>query len=131
MTLEVASELMPALLREARAAQPREACGLLFGDDGRIHSHCPTPNIHPTPDRNFEIDPKALILAHRAMRGGGPRLAGYYHSHPHGPPEPSATDRAMAARDAMIWAIIGQGEVRFWRAGTDGFEPLPYRVTGE
>ena len=62
------------------------------------------------------------------MRAGGPRLVGHYHSHPHGPPEPSRTDRALAAPDGMIWAIAGEGRVALWRAGGDGLEPLPYRA---
>ncbi len=60
------------------------------------------------------------------MRMGGPELAGYYHSHPNGPLEPSATDRALAAADGMIWAIVALGEVRLWRAGPHGFTALSY-----
>ena len=129
MTVTVTSAVLDALLAQARAARPLEACGLLFGAGGAISAHQPAANVHPTPHSHFEIDPQALIDAHRAMRGGGPRLAGYYHSHPSGPPEPSATDRALAAGDGMIWAIIGDGRVTLWRAGEEGMEPLPYRVT--
>lgn len=130
MTVIVTSEVVAGLLAEARAAHPREACGLLFGSDGAITAHRRAPNVHPTPETRFEIDPQALIDAHRAMRGGGPRLVGYYHSHPAGPPEPSATDRALAAADGMVWAIVGQGRVTLWRAGHGGLTPLPFHVTG-
>ncbi len=102
MTIAVTSSVLDALLREARAARPREACGLLFGTDDAIAAHRPAVNVHPNPATHFEIDPQALIDAHRAMRQGGPRLVGYYHSHPVGPPEPSATDRTQAARDSMV-----------------------------
>ncbi len=128
MTIAVTSSVLDALLREARAARPREACGLLFGTDDAIAAHRPAVNVHPNPATHFEIDPQALIDAHRAMRQGGPRLVGYYHSHPVGPPEPSATDRTQAARDSMVWAIAGEGRVELWRAGEHGFEALPYRV---
>lgn len=128
MTVTVTSTVLEALLAEVRAAQSREACGLLFGTDVCITHHRPTTNVHPTPNTRFEIDPQALIDAHRAMREGGLRLVGYYHSHPSGPPEPSATDRALAAGDGMIWAIAGEGRVALWRAGEDRMEPLPYRV---
>lgn len=107
---------------------PLEACGLLFGTDIAITAHQPTTNVHPTPETHFEIDPQALIDAHRAIREGGRNLVGYYHSHPSGPSEPSATDRALAGRDGMIWAIVGTGRVALWRAGGDGLQPLPYRV---
>ena len=62
----------------------------------------------------------------RAARAGGPRLVGYYHSHPTGAPEPSATDRAQAAHDGRVWAIAAEGEVRFWRDDETGFVPLSY-----
>lgn len=130
MDLTVTSELVEALLAEASSAMPREACGLLFGSAGRIDCHRPTANVHSAPETRFEIDPQALVDAHRAMRSGGPRLAGYYHSHPQGRPEPSATDRAMAYPDGMVWAIVGEGQVTFWHAGGDGLEPLPYRFAG-
>jgi desampylase len=130
MPIEVTSSVLDALLAQARVAFPREACGFLFGTAEAITGHRAAANVHPAPATHFEIDSQALIDAHRAMRGGGPRLIGYYHSHPSGPPEPSATDRAQAARDGMIWAIIGEGRVTLWRAGGDGLAPLPYRLRG-
>ncbi|MCH2487040.1 MAG: M67 family metallopeptidase [Erythrobacter sp.] len=83
-------------------------------------------NVHPEPARFFEIDPQALIDAHRAARSGGAQLVGYYHSHPLGPPEPSATDRAQATGDGRVWAIIGHQTIRLWRDTKQGFEPLSY-----
>ncbi len=122
----VTSAVLEGLLAEARAAHPRECCGLLFGDGDAITGFSAAANVHPTPETHFEIDPQALIDAHRAARGDAPRVAGYYHSHPRGPAEPSATDRALAARDGMVWAIIGRGEVRLWRAHENGFSALSY-----
>lgn len=128
MTIEVTSAVLNGLLEEARAAYPHECCGLLFGSEAEIRVHRPTINVHSALATRFEIDPQALIDAHRAMRGGGPRLVGYYHSHPDGPPEPSAIDREMAGEDGMIWAIVGEGRVTLWRAERVRMEPLPYRV---
>lgn len=126
MAWMVTSAVVADLLSEASLAHPNECCGLLFGTDDVITAHQPATNVHPIPHSHFEIDPQALINAHRAMRAGGPRLIGYYHSHPHGPPEPSAADCALAAADEMIWAIIARGEVRLWRAGPQGFSGLSY-----
>lgn len=128
MTIEVTSAVLAALESAARAAHPQEACGLLLGSGDCIRSARPAANVHPEPRIRFEIDPQALIDAHRAMRNGGPLLMGYYHSHPIGSARPSATDRALAARDGMVWAIIGREETTFWRAGDDGLTSLPYRV---
>ena len=128
MPIEVSSKVIETLLGEAARAHPRECCGLLFGKGDEIISAQPTANVHPEPSRHFEIDPRALLDAHRAARGGGRQVVGYYHSHPNGAAEPSATDRAMAAPDGAIWAIIAAGRITLWRSGDAGFEALPYVV---
>ena len=120
------ANLTEQLLAEATAAHPREACGLLLGRGDRIDEVRPCANVHPHREGFFEIDPLALIAAHRAAREGGPQIIGYYHSHPEGPPEPSATDRANATGDGRVWAIVGKGKVGWWRDGAHGFEPLSY-----
>lgn len=124
MRLEVTREAANAMAAAARAAHPREACGILFGREGRIERFAETANVHPDPERHFEIDPQALIDAYRAEREGGPRVVGWFHSHPAGPAEPSATDRAMASPDGRVWAIWGKGGLAFFRAVEGGFEPL-------
>ena len=122
------------ILADADARAPEEACGILFGSLDRIEDARPAPNVHPEPRRRFAIDPQALIDAHRAARNGGPSIAGYYHSHPASPPDPSATDVAMAAGDGLVWAIAGRvggkWRLRFWRDTEGGFVPLSYNATG-
>jgi desampylase len=128
MDLELTSGTMATLLKEATRAYPRECCGLLLGRGHRIERAVPTANVHPDPARHFEIDPAALIAAHKAARNGGPQLLGYYHSHPNGLAGPSPEDIASAERGGRIWAIIAHGDVLFWRDGPHGFEPLCSRV---
>ena len=129
MDIEVTSQALTAMRAASAAAHPLEACGLLLGEGGRIIAACGTANVHPAPQTHFEIDPQALIDAHRAARAGtGPQVLGYFHSHPVGLPEPSATDRACAARDGRIWAIIAGAEVRFWADGNEGFAALSFTI---
>jgi len=103
---------------------PNECCGIILGAGPRIKAIIPARNIHSDPGKRFEIDPHALIKAFRQERAGGPEVLGYYHSHPHGPAHPSATDAAQAAGDNRIWAIIAPGETTWWRDAPDGFTPL-------
>lgn len=117
-----------AILRAASGAHPNEACGLLLGTATHIVAAQPTANVHPEPARHFEIDPAALIAAHKAARAGGPQLVGYFHSHPNGLARPSATDAAMAAGDGRIWAIAAAGEISLWRDVPSGFEALSYAI---
>lgn len=132
MELEITREVIATVLAEAARAAPREACGLLLGRGGRVLRAVPAANVHPDPLRHFEIDPAALIAAHRAAREGGEDLLGYYHSHPAGHPLPSATDCEHASGDGRVWAIAAAGEVLFFRDaerdGEQGFHPLPTRL---
>ena len=115
---------MAEMKAQAALARPFEACGLLLGSDDRIEAALATRNIHPTPLTHFEIDPAALIAAHRAARAGGPAIAGYWHSHPTGNAVPSPTDQAAASGDGKVWAIVASGEVTFWCDAADKFVPL-------
>lgn len=124
MDIEVASEVIDLILAEAAAAHPHECCGILLGQDGWVERALPAVNVHPDPSRHFEIDPAALIAAHKAARAGGAQVVGYYHSHPTGLAEPSATDRAMAAGDGRIWAIAADGRVSWWQDRQEGFAAL-------
>lgn len=130
-------KVLSALRAATSEAHPHEACGILLGTVELITGFIRTENVHPTPATRFEIDPQALIDAHRAARDGGPQVVGYFHSHPAGPAEPSATDALMAAGDGAIWAIAGGGEgsdsaslplITFWRDDIAGFTPLSYAL---
>lgn len=128
MEIGVTSGAMATLCEEAASALPCEACGLLLGRDATIREARPVANVHPAPETHFEIDPVALIAAHRTARKGGLQVLGYYHSHPTGDPAPSREDRAQASGDGRIWAIVAGGTIGWWRDGPQGFEALPTRV---
>jgi desampylase len=129
MAIAVTSGVLATLLEEAVRAHPLECCGLLLGRGLRIETVQPCANLHPQPERHFEIDLKALIVANRAARAGGPEVLGYYHSHPSGSTAPSATDRALASGDGRVWAIVAGGEIGWWRDGPKGFVTLTCRLT--
>ncbi len=126
--LPVPERVYRALLNEADLSGREECCGLLLGQSGRITSIAPARNIHPRPRTHFEIDPQALIDAHRSERTGGPQVVGYYHSHPLGNGLPSDTDRSNSPRDGKVWAIIGYDGLRFWEDTPDGFRALSYQI---
>lgn len=130
--MEITDAALGQMRAAAAAVHPREACGILLGEGGRITAARPARNVHPSPHTHFEIDPQALIDAHRAARAGGPAVLGYFHSHPQGPAIPSATDRACASGDGRVWAIIAAGDsggdVTFWRDGEEGFTALSFSI---
>jgi desampylase len=125
LDLSVTRTVINAMTAAARMAVPDEACGLLLGQGGHIDAFRATANVAPDPARHFEIDPAALIAAHKVERAGGKRLIGFFHSHPTGLPEPSATDRAQAARDGRVWAIATpDGAIGWFVSDMAGFMPL-------
>ncbi len=124
MDIEVTSQALTTMRAAAAAGHPHEVCGLLLGEGARIIAARVARNVHPTPATHFDIDPQALIDAHRAARAGGPQVLGYFHSHPTGDPVPSMTDRVSASGDGRIWAIIAGHDVRFWRDDIAGFAAL-------
>lgn len=120
MTARISSAALQRIRTEAAASPGVEICGLLFGDGLSIDEARGCANVAADPARAFEIDPAALLAAHRAMRAGGPRLIGCYHSHPVGGAVPSPRDAAAAAPDGMIWLIAAEDRVTAWRAVENG-----------
>jgi desampylase len=121
MTIRISRATHAALIAMADANPVQEVCAILFGQDNGIESFRGVLNVARDPSRMFEIDPAALIAAHRATRHGGPAIIGYFHSHPRGPAVPSETDRAYAAADGRLWLIAGMGVIKAWHALPTGF----------
>jgi proteasome lid subunit RPN8/RPN11 len=98
----------------------REACGLLFGTDGRITQATVARNVAADPWHRFEIDPAHLFDAHRRSRAGPARLIGCWHSHPNGQGEPSRHDREGVTDESWLWLIVAGGRIRAWRPVSKG-----------
>lgn len=111
MELVIASGVMAQIRAHAAGAPASEVCGLLLSDDAGRVAAVAAANVHPDPSRFFELDPAALLAAHRRQRDGGQRVIGHYHSHPGGLAEPSAQDAAAAdITSGWIWLIVADGQ---------------------
>ena len=132
--LSLSDALRAQFAAEARAAFPRECCGLIEGrrESGvvfatRFH---PTANLSPDAD-GFEIDPAAHLSLMRELRGSGFEIVGCYHSHPNGRPGPSDRDRARYAAEGFVWLIAAlagaASEVEFAAFVDADFRPLAVR----
>lgn len=141
---------LSAIEAKARAAAPREACGLLLGRGDTQTGFTVTRVVEsenvapPEAHDRFEIEPALLLRIHRSLREAAgaagaqasteaERILGVYHSHPGGKPAPSAVDRARAAAPGYVWLITaldaaGKGAVEtraFRHAG--GLEPARFQ----
>jgi proteasome lid subunit RPN8/RPN11 len=106
----ISDALQRQLADEARAAYPRECCGLIegvrAGDIIEARALHRTRNLASASDR-FEIDPAEHIRLLRTLRGTGCEIVGCYHSHPDGEPKPSLHDRDSAHDEDFVWLILG------------------------
>ena len=115
--------VLAAIEAAARRARPRECCGLLIGRREKteivILDALETANLAP-PDgpARFEIDARDHLRLQRELRGSDRHIVGLFHSHPHGPAQPSAADRAEAAYAGWVWLITA---VRDEAAETRGY----------
>lgn len=128
MDFQVTRAVLAQISAEAAAAHPHECCGVLLGRAAKVEEARTAANTHPSPANRFELDPQALIDAHRDARREGREVLGYYHSHPGGTSYPSETDRAMGAGDGKVWAIAGIDGITFWRDDGKEWEALSYAV---
>lgn len=70
---------------------PEEACGLVGGMHGDVHTLYPITNIHHSSSR-FKMDPQEQVNALLSIEDEGETLLAIYHSHPTGPRGMSTTD---------------------------------------
>ncbi len=94
-----------AMLSQLRAVYPLEGCGLLAGRAGRVERLYPVDNALRSPTE-YEMDPRQQLQAMLDLENAGWELLAIYHSHPHGPPEPSATDVARAYYPEALHVIV-------------------------
>ncbi|HFC53689.1 MAG TPA: M67 family peptidase [Gammaproteobacteria bacterium] len=115
--------LVNRLLGEAQRSPQAEVCGLVSSRGGRPERIHPVANVAKQPGKLFRMDPEGLVDAMRRIRQGGEQLFAIYHSHPHGPAAPSATDLREAEYPEALYLIVS--------LGTEGvLEMRGYRLEG-
>ena len=108
---------------------PHECCGALIARDGRLVEAYRLPNTTAAgARRRFRISPSDYRLAEARADAAGATLAGFYHSHPDHPAEPSAHDLELAWPN-FTYVIVSvragtAGDLTAWRLRDDrsGFD---------
>ncbi|HJX62955.1 MAG TPA: M67 family metallopeptidase [Polyangia bacterium] len=98
-----------ALLAQARAAAPIEACGILAGRDGHVMCFHPMTNVDASAD-HFMMDPREQFAVVKAMRAAGQQMLAIHHSHPATPARPSAEDIRLAVTPGVVYTILSVAE---------------------
>jgi proteasome lid subunit RPN8/RPN11 len=161
-TLLLPDSIRDEIVAHASEGAPEEVCGVLAGARGtekrqveensveensseepsaeenssevrRVEAHHPAENVAETPQTRYEIDPREQLELLEAVEAAGREVVGFYHSHPRGPAQPSATDAAQATwpdRSYVIVALDGGDEasVGSWRWTGEAFEGEVVRV---
>jgi proteasome lid subunit RPN8/RPN11 len=137
-------QALTVLLRVLAQPAPCEGCALLLGCraaaatvDGPPGGHAalgstwrlqriwPCLNVWDPPKerrQRFRIDPREQLLAQKWGRGRGLEVVGSAHSHPAGPPKPSATDLSLTLGPTLMLILAGgetpdrlvRGELSCW-----------------
>ncbi|QCS41280.1 desampylase [Natrinema versiforme] len=110
------------ILERARGGRPAEICGVLGGEyepegRSRVRSQYPAENVAETSRTRYEIEPEEQLAIFDRLEDRGEDIVGFYHSHPRGPPRPSATDTAQATWPNRSYLIVSLEplEVGSWR----------------
>jgi proteasome lid subunit RPN8/RPN11 len=123
--IEIPRILVNQLLHHAQASPELEVCGLIGSRNGVPVTCYPARNVSGTPESRFCLDAREQIDILRAMREQAEDLFAIFHSHPHGPAEPSLLDIELATYPEALYLIIsldtkGVLEMRGYRFATDG-----------
>ena len=94
-----------ALLAQARAVAPVEACAILAGREGRVQALFPMTNRDSSAD-HFMMDPVEQFSVVKAVRAAGQQMLAVHHSHPTTPAWPSAEDIRLAVTPGVVYTIL-------------------------
>lgn len=122
-------QLVNQILHHAQTSPDTEVCGLITAKHGKPQRCIAVPNVSAHPERLFAMDPAGQIEAQRRMREQGEELFGIYHSHPHSPATPSATDLEQAGYPEALYIIVslntrGVLEMRGFRLRAGDAQPV-------
>lgn len=116
--LQIPKTIIDQMIAHAQGEAPNECCGLLSGKEERVSEIYQIGNLPADapaiadlkvpPDRRFRyvMDPQEQLRAFKEMRKHGTELLAIYHSHPHSPAYPSATDVRLAFYTDTYYLII-------------------------
>lgn len=104
--IQIRSEILAALLEQARREPLKECCGLVAGRGGVITRALPAINAAEDATMAYEIAPEELFRLMREIRAAGLELLGIYHSHPAGENRPSGRDIERAYYPASTYFIL-------------------------
>ena len=113
-SVSISPDLVEAIVNQARAEDPNEACGLIVGDGpaaggGRPLRFEPTRNKAASPYR-YEIHPDDLLRLTIATDDTDEVFWAIVHSHVRSPAYPSPTDVGLAFYPDALYILVSLAE---------------------
>lgn len=105
MTLRLPKAFTEAIVTQALAEHPNEACGLLAGTDAAATKLFPMTNAERSAVI-YRIEPREQLRVFNQIEDEGLELVGIYHSHTRSPAYPSATDVSLAYYPEAVYVIV-------------------------
>ena len=103
--LRIGADQLEAMVAEAYARYPYEACGLIAGPADHADHFYACRNAAESA-RVYTVDPLDHLAAERQAEARGVDIIGVVHSHTHTEPYPSPTDIAQAPDPGWHYVII-------------------------
>jgi proteasome lid subunit RPN8/RPN11 len=106
--ITLSTEQLQRMQTDVSTRAPQEACGLLTGK--RIGACIQVEAVHTMENilhspLRYQLDPQAQVAVFVSAEQQGMEVVGIYHSHPMGPPHPSATDLEEAYYPEVVYLI--------------------------
>jgi proteasome lid subunit RPN8/RPN11 len=105
--LQMAPEIVDAMVAHCLSAFPEEGCGLLVGipDEQRVVSCHPAQNVTASA-RVYEVSPRDYLRIDSEAEAAGLEVIGVYHSHTHTDAFPSPTDIESAVDPSWHYVLV-------------------------
>jgi len=107
--LRIPQAMADAILSQARAEYPNEACGVIIGRNGNAERLKPMFNAAASPTF-YEFDPKDLLALYREVDDNDEEIIVIYHSHTETEAYPSRTDISYAGEPGAHYVLVSTRE---------------------
>ena len=105
MDLRLPKAFADAIIEQALAEHPNEACGLLAGTNGEATKLFRMTNAERSPVI-YRMEPAEQLRVFNEIDEAGLDLVGIYHSHTRSPAYPSSTDVNLAYYPDAVYLIV-------------------------
>ena len=99
-----------AIVDQAKAEHPNEACGLVAGTDRTATKLFKMTNAERSPVI-YRMDPAEQLRVFNEIDESGLDLVAIYHSHTRSPAYPSSTDVALAYYPDAVYLIVSLADM--------------------